>query len=114
MNSLKVFRSGQVHEDLMAIYLHIGKDRPAAAEEVLDRIESTIELLSTLPGLGNRWKSPDPRLSGLPVAVVTPYRNYLVFFRRSDRGVEVYRVVHGARDLEQIVDQVVFDLDDEI
>jgi hypothetical protein len=40
------------------------------------------------------------------VAVVTPYRNFLIFFRPSAKGVEVYRLIHGARELEQIVDEI--------
>jgi hypothetical protein len=40
------------------------------------------------------------------VTVITPYRNFLVFFRVMPAAVEVYRVVQGARALERIMDDI--------
>jgi plasmid stabilization system protein ParE len=40
------------------------------------------------------------------IAIVTPYRNYLIFYRPSAHGVEVYRLIHGARELGRIMDDI--------
>ena len=65
------------------------------------------------PGVGRFWNSPDPRLDGLRVVTVRPFRNYLIFFRAMPRGIEVFRVVHGARDLGPLVDEIEFEFDED-
>jgi toxin ParE1/3/4 len=32
------------------------------------------------------------------------FKKYLVFYRVTDTGVEIIRVIHGARDIEAILD----------
>jgi toxin ParE1/3/4 len=64
-----------------------------------------LSLIDT-PGIGQHWNSPDSRLAGLRHVPVTPYRNYLIFFRATEDAVEVFRVVHGARELESIVEEI--------
>jgi toxin ParE1/3/4 len=33
-----------------------------------------------------------------------PFINYLIFYRPAKQGIEVVRVLHGARDVEEMVD----------
>ena len=108
-------RTRQVRQDLIAIYRHIYADSPRAAELVFDAIERSIRRLLDVPGVGRYWDTSDPRLDGMRVTVVRPYRNYLIFFRDVPDGVEVFRVVHGARELEPLVDEIeaLFDDDDD-
>jgi toxin ParE1/3/4 len=35
--------------------------------------------------------------------LVKDFENYLVFYRSTDVGIEVLRVLHGARDVDAIV-----------
>jgi hypothetical protein len=37
---------------------------------------------------------------------VTPYRNYLILFRKRADRVEVYRVVHAARSLAKLIREI--------
>lgn len=106
-------RTKQVADDIIAIYRHIRARSRQGAERVLDAIERSIRSLPDTPGIGRRWHSPDPRLEGMRVAVVTPYRNYLIFFRATDHWIEVFRVVHGARELEPIVDEIDLDFEED-
>jgi toxin ParE1/3/4 len=73
---------------------------------VLEAIEKSIKSLLDMPGIGRRWDSPDPRLEGMRVALVWPFRNYMIFYRPVLTDVEVFRIVHGARELERIVDAI--------
>jgi len=102
----RIRRTKQLRQDIIAIYSYIHARSPDAAERVFDAIERSIKALLRMPGVGRRWYSPDPRLERLRVTVVLPYRNYLIFFRPVPDGVEAYRVVHGARELDQIVDEI--------
>jgi len=99
-------RSKQVRSDIIAIYEYIYERNPEAAERVLDAIEKSIRSLIDTPGIGHYWNSTDPRLQGIKVTSVRPFRQYLIFFRESENAIEVFRVVHGARELSRMVDEM--------
>ena len=105
-------RAARVRQDLVDIYTYIHGRSPGAAEKVLHSIEANIRSLSDSPGIGRYWASSDPRFQGVRIAVVRPYRNYLIFFRLVDDTVEIYRVVHGARELEPLMDDLDPELDE--
>jgi toxin ParE1/3/4 len=99
-------RTPQGRRDIIAIYTYIYQRSPASADRVFDAIEKTIRGLARFPGGGNRWISDHPRLEGLRFTTITGYRSFLVFFKPSKNTVEIYRVVHGARDLGFVVAQI--------
>ncbi len=104
-------RTTQVRQDIVNIYGYIHERSPQSAERVLEAIERTIKSLGDMPGIGRRWDSHDPRLEGMRVAVISPYRNYLIFYRPVANGIEVYRVVHGAQELERIIEAIEIDFE---
>jgi toxin ParE1/3/4 len=108
----RIRRTRQVRQDIVDIYAYLHERSPQGAERVASAIERSIKHLLDVPGVGRRWQSPDPRLDGMRVTTVTPYRNYLIFFRQSPGGIEIFRVVHGARELEQIVDAIQLQFDE--
>jgi toxin ParE1/3/4 len=110
--SHQVRRRKQVAGDIIEIYRYLHARSPSAADKVLDAIERSIKSLVDTPRIGSYWNSPDVRLDGMRVTTVTPYRNYLIFFRPVKDGVEVYRVLHGARNLPALIDEIDLDEDD--
>ena len=80
--------------DLDEIWLHIAAagDLPAA-DRFIDRILSTCRRLAGMPGMGPARPDLAPDLRYLPVA------SYLIFYRPITGGIEVARVIHGARDV---------------
>jgi toxin ParE1/3/4 len=36
-----------------------------------------------------------------------PYKNYLIFYFPNQSGIEIYRVFHGARDTEDLFDEII-------
>ena len=94
----EVVRSTQADLDLYEIGLYIARDSPAAAHRFLDRIEKEAEKLADFPGWGTIREDLDPSgtLRGRPVG------NYTILYRRIEGGIELVRVVHGARDLPRL------------
>jgi toxin ParE1/3/4 len=105
----RIRRTRQVEFDLIGIYAYIHPRSPAAAERVLYALQKFIRSLPDMPGVGTLWHSPDPRLEEMHVAVVKPYRNYLVFLRTTKDGIDIFRVIHGARELDRVVDEIELD-----
>jgi toxin ParE1/3/4 len=55
-----------------------------------------------MPDLGRARSFMRPGLSGLRSFRVAGFRNYLVFYRTSPCGIDIVRVLHGARDLDTL------------
>ncbi|MCF8003532.1 MAG: type II toxin-antitoxin system RelE/ParE family toxin [Chromatiaceae bacterium] len=79
------------------IWLYIAQDDARAADRVLDDIEETFVLLRDQPGLGPERPDIAPDLRYFPV------RSSLILYRQIIDGIEVVRVVHGARDVTRLM-----------
>jgi toxin ParE1/3/4 len=82
--------------DLVEIWDFIARDDPGAADRQLDRIEAQCQLLASNPRLGRLR----PEIAHDARAWVVG--RYLILYRALDDGVEIVRVVHGARAIDQI------------
>ena len=60
-------------------------------------------MLSRHPLIGTRRTTADPSLAGIRSIGVNRFRNYLVFFIPGPQKVHIIRVVHGARDIERLL-----------
>ncbi len=69
------------------------------AEEVLDRIMSSLERLETFPNSGSFV--PDKKLRSLEIRMVVT-SPYLAFYRILEDKVLIYHIVHGARNYKDL------------
>jgi toxin ParE1/3/4 len=69
-----------------------------------DAAAATFEKLARMPGMGERHESPHPRLAGLRVWRIEGFPNHLIFYRPIEGGIEVVRVLHGARDIDRALE----------
>ncbi len=65
----------------------------AAAARVIDALEKRCQILAQFPGLGTPCEDLATGLRRSPVG------KYVIFFRASDDGIEVVRILHGARNI---------------
>jgi toxin ParE1/3/4 len=92
-----------VREDLAKIHSYIAADNPLAADRVIDAIKGVFQALTQFSQTGRPYKrSAIKNLRGMQVP---KYRNYLVFYTDSPNTVRVLYVLHGARDLPEILQQ---------
>ena len=106
MSDRQILRRPRAKADLIDHYVFIARDKTTPAERFLREAEAAFELLARMPGIGRRWESPEPRLSDVRVyPLPRRFRNYLVFYRPVADGIEVLRVLHGARDLDAALDE---------
>lgn len=92
----KILRKPQAEADLVEIWVYIAEDNLIAADSLLDLIDEKLKTLADTPLMG---RARDEILSGILSFAVG---NYVIFYRPTDGGIEVVRVLHGARDLETI------------
>jgi toxin ParE1/3/4 len=101
--SPRIRRTRQAKRDLIEIATHIGNDSPRHAARFLHAARADIRKLAAMPGIGSLRELHNARLIGTRSWPISGFRNYLVFYRPLDDGIEVVRVPHGARDVDQIV-----------
>jgi toxin ParE1/3/4 len=78
---------------------------PERAIQFLRNAEITFSKLASRPRLGAIYENADSQFQDLRVFSVSRFKNYLVFYRPIDDGIEVLRVLHGARDIQNILAQ---------
>lgn len=84
-------RTAQAEQDLIDLWLYIAQDNPDAADRMLDELESKFQLLAEQPYLGPARPEIAQEMRLFPVG------SYLILYREVTGGVEIVRVVHGAR-----------------
>jgi toxin ParE1/3/4 len=89
----------QAREDVLEIWEHIAADNVGAADRMAKLFKKTLETLVRSPRVGATLSHLRAGLRAFPV------RKYVVFFLPTDGGIDVYRVMHGARDWQTIITQ---------
>jgi toxin ParE1/3/4 len=89
----RILRSPAAKSDAVEIWSYIAADNPAAANRLLDRFDSLFQTIAAQPELGRKVEELAPNLRFIPLG------NYLVFYRPMNDGVEIVRLLHGARDV---------------
>jgi toxin ParE1/3/4 len=86
--------SEDAEADIAGIAEYIAERNLPAAIRMLDRIESTCQTLAENPGLGEVRKG-----FGVPGCRSFTVSRYVIFYRRSDVGVDIARILDASRDL---------------
>ena len=61
-------------------------------------------LLATQPEMGWKRRLEHPALVSARVFRVTGFEKILIFYRPVQGGIEVLRVIHGARNIEMLLE----------
>jgi toxin ParE1/3/4 len=82
--------------DLEEIGDFIASDNPAAAASFIAEIMRCCELLAATPMIGRDRAALHPNIRSFSVG------RYVVFYNPFAAGIEVVRVLHGARDVQSL------------
>ena len=88
--------------DLAEIFCYIASDNLSAAERFAEAAEDAFLKLADMPGMGPEWGSELPVMSGVRFWPIRGFSKYLIFYKPTKNGIEVLRVLHGARDIESV------------
>jgi toxin ParE1/3/4 len=99
--SARYDESEYVFCDLQAIYRYIRQDDEPVARRFLEAAYDSFEFLADHPMIGRA--RPEFSHPGLRSWRVQGFRNYLVFYRPLEDRIQIWRVLHGSRDLHQLV-----------
>jgi toxin ParE1/3/4 len=92
----KVLRKPQAEADLIEIWTYIAQDSPTRADKLLDEIDEKSQTLAQSPFIGKARDELRPKIRSFPIG------NYVLFYQPIEEGIEIIRVLHGARDIEAL------------
>jgi len=90
-----IHHTARARRDLIDIWLEVSKVNPTAADELYHRLEARVEILRRFPQSGRA------RLDIAPDARALVELPYLILYRIIPDGVQVVRVLHGARHIDR-------------
>jgi antitoxin ParD1/3/4 len=93
----------QATEDLDAIWWFIAEGNRDAADRVEAEIVATCRRLAKHPLMGTKRQDITPK----PVRfwTVTKYPNYVIVYRPGTAPLQVVAVLHGKRDLKEVLEK---------
>lgn len=88
------------NDDFDDIFNYILLDNPEAANEVLERIMTSLKHLEKFPYAGSKVMEGSLNHFEFRMVISEPY---IAFYRVIENTVYIYRILHGARDYIQIL-----------
>jgi toxin ParE1/3/4 len=89
----RVLKRPLAYSDLAEIWSFIADDSADAADHFLAVLEQKFRLLATQPQMGRSRPELMPELRSFPVG------RYVAFYLAMADGIDLLRVLHGARDI---------------
>ena len=72
------------------------------ARRFLRACNDSFQALAQMPELGTQRSLRNPRFPSIRAWPVKGFERYFIFYRPLTDGVEILRVIHGARDIERL------------
>jgi toxin ParE1/3/4 len=92
----KVLLAPLAEGDLAEIWFYIAEDSPDRADQFVESLDEKFHILATQPEMGRARPELLPEVRSFPVA------RYIIFYRPVADGVQILRVVSGARDVDAL------------
>ena len=87
----------QARADLREIGRYIARDNRQRAISYVKELQQTCQRLANVPGSG---RARDDLRPGLPSFA---HGSYVIIYRQTAGGIEIVRVLHGARDIHGLI-----------
>ena len=89
-----------VIQDLITIATYISYDNLEAGDRFLYAAEATFQLIAKNPGIGRISRFKNPQVAQVRQYPIKGFKNYLILYELTETTIDIIRVIHGARDLE--------------
>lgn len=89
---VKFTRTSATENDLLSIWRYVAGDNPEAADRLLRTLDEKCGILADNPYLGQSRSDIAPGLRYFPAG------GYVIFYRETNYGVHIVRVLHGAQN----------------
>lgn len=91
-----VARRPLAEADIFEVWDYIADDSMGAADRWVDQLDEKFQLIATQPMMGRAREELVPGLRSFP------FRRHVIFYMPTGNGIDVVRVLHGARDIDAV------------
>jgi toxin ParE1/3/4 len=89
--------------DLTDHFVFLGDNASVdVARRFLHASNVSFQVLARMPEMGAQRNFRNPHFSSVRAWPVKGFERYLIFYRPLTDGVEILRIIHGARDIERL------------
>jgi toxin ParE1/3/4 len=93
--------SPQAKDDLEGIIIYVSEYSLESAKKTVKELIGKFKILAENPKLGVLKDKYFIEIRSFP------YKNYVIFYFPIEDGIEIYRVIHGARDIDDLFDEII-------
>jgi toxin ParE1/3/4 len=93
--------------DNEVLYLASGGDADIAIR-FFDAAHATFQALLDTPGMGRSRPISDPHIADIRQWQVSGFGKFLIFYLVVPSGIDIIRVLHGARDVDKVLETETF------
>lgn len=97
-----VIKRPAAEEDIEECFVHIAEDNWKIGLAFLVALEDSLEGLAELPLLGKAIEFRNKEVGKVRMWHVKGYDNYLIFYTVGKSNIDVIRVLHGSRDIDDL------------
>lgn len=98
----EIRKKPQAERDIEECFVYIGEDNLDTAVHFLVAVEDSIEEIGRNPFIGKRREFKSSQLANLRMWLVKNFSNYQIYYTVEAEIIEIIRVLHGARDIDDI------------
>ena len=89
----RILRTRESRCDFDEIWGYIAVRDLFAADRLIKHFDATLSVIASAPDIGRNVEEFGPNLRSFPIG------SYLIFYRPIEDGIQLLRIVHGARDI---------------
>jgi toxin ParE1/3/4 len=99
----RVLKRAPASRDLIDHFVFLSENASVdVARRFIQSANSAFKELTQMPQIGASRTFRNPRFAAVRMWPIRGFERFLVFYRPLKDGIEVLRVVHGARDIETL------------
>lgn len=98
---LNIRISEPARSDLEEIWQYIAENNQPAANTILGQLKAKFELIAGQPNIGRERQEIMLALKSFP------HKSFIIFYFVTDTGIEIFRVLHGSRDIISEFDKMI-------
>ena len=101
----RIVKHRKALRDVLEVFVYIGDQNMDAAERFLFAFDADVKRFATMPNIGSIRTFDHPKLANIRSWPISGFENYLIFYRTTEAEIQILRVIHGARDIERVLNK---------
>ena len=93
----------RARRDIAEIAEYVAAENLEASDRFINGVFRSFQLLASMPQMGSARRFRREGLKGLRLWRVPRFPKYLIVYRPQKDGIEIIRVLHGARNIERLL-----------